>query len=109
MNSPTPDPGDEPLRRLLRDADLKVDLPPRFRESVWSRIDAASRQPSGKSGWLEPLVALLFRPAIAMAGLTILMIAGGLLGAQSGRAGADQEARARYVASVSPLIRVSAP
>jgi hypothetical protein len=109
MNSPLPDPGDEPLRRLLRDADTEAELPPRFQESVWRRIYAARRQPSQKPSWLESLVALLLRPAVATAGLAILMIAGGLLGVQSGRERVEQEARARYVDSVNPLSRLSSP
>ena len=109
MNSPLPDPGDEPLRCLLRDADTEAELPPRFQESVWRRIDAARRQPSQKPSWLESLVALLLRPAVATAGLAILMIAGGLLGVQSGRERVEQDARARYVDSVNPLSRLSSP
>jgi hypothetical protein len=76
---------------------------------VWRRIYAARRQPSQKPSWLESLVALLLRPAVATAGLAILMIAGGLLGVQSGRERVEQEARARYVDSVNPLSRLSSP
>jgi hypothetical protein len=109
MKTPQPEPDDQALRRLLREADPSAELPPRFRESVWHRIEVARREPRENPGWLESLVALLFRPAFATAGLAILMIAGGFLGAQSGRARVEQEAQARYVALVSPLSRVATP
>jgi hypothetical protein len=109
MKTPQPESDDQALRRLLCEADPSAELPPRFRESVWHRIEVARREPRENPGWLESLVALLFRPAFATAGLAILMIAGGFLGAQSGRARVEQEAQARYVALVSPLSRVATP
>jgi hypothetical protein len=109
MKTPRPESDDEALRRLLREADAPVDLPPRFRESVWHRVEAVRRESPQNPGWLESFVALLFRPALATAGLAILIVAGGFFGAQSGRARVEQEAQARYVASVSPLSRVATP
>lgn len=109
MKQPEPEPDDQALRRLLREADPPVDLPPRFRESVWRRIETARRAAPVGSGWMESIVALLFRPAFAASGLVVLMLAGSFLGVQSGRERARGEAQARYVVSVSPLSRVATP
>jgi hypothetical protein len=109
MNTPEPDRGDGGLRKLLKEAHPPAELPPRFQEAVWRRIEAAQRSTSAKGSWIESLLALFFRPAFATAGLAILMLAGGTLGVQTGKARAQEAAQARYITAVSPLHRIAAP
>lgn len=108
MNSIPQNPDEKELRRLLRDAHPPDELPPRFREGVWRRIESARRKGAASPSWIESLAALLFRPAFATAGLAVLMVAGGLLGSLAAAPRVQEAAQARYVAAVSPFHRVPA-
>jgi hypothetical protein len=97
-------PDDAKLGALLHDSRVSQSLPPRFKENVWRRIEAA--EAPVKSGvnitWLEALAALMLRPRFAYATVAALMLGGILLGAYNGVKTTRQNAETRYVALVAP-------
>ena len=94
-------PDDVKLGALLHTARISPSLPPRFQQNVWRRIENAEAPVQSESR-IEALVSWILRPRLAFASVTILMLAGILLGAQQGAKAARQDAQARYIASVSP-------
>ena len=104
-----PDPGaaeagDEKLGALLRTFRVSPELPPRFQEGVWRRIEEADAPVKSTAGiaWLDALVTLMLRPRLALATATVLIVAGALLGVRDGNQMAHQDAQARYLAAVAP-------
>jgi len=104
-----PDPGfaeasDAKLGALLRASRVSPELPPRFHEGVWRRIEkaAAPAKSNGGIAWLDALAALVLRPRLALATAAVLMVAGALLGVRDGNQMAHQDAQARYLAAVAP-------
>jgi hypothetical protein len=106
-----PDPGsaeagDEKLGALLRASRVSPELPPRFQEGVWRRIEEADAPVKSTAGiaWLDALVTLILmlRPRLALATAAVLIIAGALLGVRDGNQMAHQDAQARYLAAVAP-------
>ncbi len=104
MNPNCPDSEAPALTRLLREACSEETLPPRFTEGVWRRIRRADVETAAAPSWLVRLVNLLLQPRWALAGLMALMVLGAILGASRGRQAADELARARYLASVAPVV-----
>ena len=104
---------DPQLRELLKESLPDVQVPVRFGAEVWQRIQARSEAPA-KSGWarlLEPLFALLMRPAFAA--VALLLAAGGGVAVASMRAtDANEQARTalaeRHVATLDPYARLMA-
>ena len=94
-------PDDVKISGLLRAARATPSLPPRFQENVWRRIEAADA-PAHSESWLDALAVLILRPRFAFAAAAVLLVAGGLLGAQEGSQTARHDAQARYVAYVAP-------
>ena len=96
--------GDVKLGALLRTSRVSPELPPRFQEGVWRRIEdaAAPVKVTGGITWLEALVTLVLRPRFALATATVLMVAGALLGVREGNQMVKQDAQARYLAVVAP-------
>lgn len=92
---------DQKLSSLLRQARGAPELPPRFQQQVWQRIDR-TRAPAPAPRWLEMLVEWWLRPRWALATAALLLIAGAWLGAQAGSRLARQDAQARYLATVAP-------
>lgn len=107
MNPPPPNADDPKLRALLREAHPSPELPPRFQEGVWQRLDRAGRSgaASGSVGWIEWLVSSLLRPAFATAGLAALMFAGVWMGVREGETRLRRVEQAHYIAAVSPFHR----
>lgn len=107
MNSPHPNANDPKLRALLREAHPSPDLPPRFQEGVWQRLERAGwrRQESVSNTWIAALVRMMFRPAYATIGLVAVMVAGVWLGVRDGETQLHRAEKARYVAAVSPFHR----
>ena len=103
-----PDPdsaetSDAKLGAFLRASRVSPELPPRFQEGVWRRIEeAAAPVKSNGIAWLDALVTLMLRPRLALATATVLIIAGALLGVREGNQMAHQDAQARYLAAVAP-------
>jgi hypothetical protein len=105
-----PDPGcaggsaeasDARLGALLRASCPSPSLPPRFQEGVWRRIEEAAA-PVKPESWLDALAVLVLRPRYALALVTMLIVAGALLGAREGDLAANQDAQAQYLAAVAP-------
>ena len=95
---------DAKFSALLRAARSSPSLPPRFQEAVWRRIEEAASpaQSAGGVTWLDALVALVLRPRFAFATVSVLLLAGVLLGTYSGTQAARQDAQSRYLAAVAP-------
>ena len=100
MKNENTHPDDVKISGLLRAARATPSLPPRFQENVWRRIEVAAAAPSGS--WLDALAVLILRPRLAFAAAAVLLVAGGLLGAQEGSQTTRHDAQARYVAYVAP-------
>jgi hypothetical protein len=103
MNRIENNPEDLRLRELLHEAHPAPELPPRFQEGVWRRIEHNDAPAESRAGWLETLAALVLRPRWAMATVAVAVLAGVLSGMVQGQRLADRETRDRYVASVSPM------
>lgn len=99
------EPDDERLSKLLHKVRLAPPLPPRFQESVWRRIEKSespANLPPSPLAWLERWVTRLLLPRVAMAGLTCLLVVGGLTGVATSANSAKQRAQERYLAAVAP-------
>jgi hypothetical protein len=96
MNAP-----DQKLTALLRNERPASELPPRFQQNVWRRIEDAEA-PEKSASWLDALAALILRPRFAYAAAAILLLAGALAGTMEGRQLARHDAQMNYLASVAP-------
>ena len=94
-------PEDAKLQELLRGNRPAPPLPPRFQQNVWRRIEDAEA-PAKAESWLDALAALILRPRFALAGATVLVLAGALMGTLDGVQHARHEAQMNYLASVAP-------
>ncbi len=95
------DPEDQRISAFLREARVSPDLPPRFQQNVWRRIEDAETSANADS-WLDALAALILRPRFALAAATALLLAGIFLGTLDGRQLARRDAEMNYIASVAP-------
>jgi hypothetical protein len=105
MNDDTQEMDDERLRSLLLEARPASQLPPRFQESVWRRIekeDAAPIMQPAPFGRLQRWTERLLLPRFALASLTLLLAAGGLTGFISSADMVKQQAQERYLSAVAP-------
>jgi hypothetical protein len=104
MNKENMNPADEKLGALLRASRVSPALPPRFQENVWRRIGDAEAPVLSRSrlSWLDALAALVLRPRFALATVTVLIIAGALLGVRDGSQIARRDAQTQYLAAVAP-------
>ena len=109
MNPPEPDTDDPKLTSLLRQAHPDPALPPRFQEGVWRRLERAERPTTATTspGWFTRLLRNLRHPALAAAGLALVMLAGFSLGLRDGAGQVRRAEQIRYVAAVSPLNRAT--
>ena len=97
------DANDAKLKALLQGSRLSPDLPPRFRDGVWRRIeDAEAPKPATEMNRLDAVIALILRPRFAFAAISAFALAGILIGTFDASKLARQDAEARYVASVAP-------
>ena len=89
---------DEALSKLLRIWKTDAQLPPRFQEAVWQRIERAesSSKPPFWQGLLAQIEAALRRPAAGRRGRAASPHA------EDRTAQAKSELRARYVQTVDP-------
>ena len=92
------------LRELLRHARPTTELPPRFQENVWRRIEQAesSGAATDAGNWLSAVAGWLVRPRLAFAVATLLVLVGVGLGLNNGAQQARADAQARYIAAVAP-------
>ena len=106
----------ELLRKVMREWRVTEPLPPRFQEGVWRKIQQAesSATPATTTtlwcvcrAWVA---AALPRPAVAVAYLSVLLVAGMTAGywqARQTTAHLDNELGSRYVQSVDPYQKPS--
>jgi len=92
---------DPQLSGLLRQARAVPDLPPRFAQQVWQRIEA-DEAAAAPTSWLDALASWILRPRFAVAGIALLLLSGILAGTMSGREISRHEAQQNYLASVAP-------
>lgn len=107
MNDNTQEMDDERLRALLLKARPVAQLPPRFQEAVWRRIEKEDATPITKPapfGWLQRWTERLLLPRFALASLALLLVAGGLTGFVSSADMVKQQAQERYLSAVAPNI-----
>jgi hypothetical protein len=108
MKPESPIQSDENLRQVLHQWQVEAQLPPRFQEEVWRRIER-SEAPAQVPAWLllwQRLTAALARPSLAVSYVTLLLLTGLLAGywqARVTRAQADEAMGARYVQLVAPF------
>ena len=98
---------DARLRTLLCEARPTRELPPRFQESVWRRLEKEDAAPITRPtslGWLQRWTERLLLPRFALAGLALLLVAGGLTGFVSSADLVRQQAQERYLSAVAPNI-----
>jgi len=103
MNNQPPNPEDEKLRTLLRESHGGSELPPRFQEAVWSRIERGEIEPAAQASLLERFLSGVLRPQWVALTLALFLAAGVVSGLQQGRDRAMANARARYLATVNPF------
>jgi hypothetical protein len=101
----------EPLRKVMREWRVTEPLPPRFQEGVWRKIQQAESGATGATTttlWsvcMTWLASVLPRPAVAVAYLSVLLVAGMTAGywqARQTTAHLDNELGSRYVQAVDP-------
>lgn len=96
MNAP-----DQNLTALLRDHRPAPELPPRFQQNVWRRIEDAEAPPKADS-WLDALATLILRPRFALVAAAVMLVAGVFTGTMEGRQLAQRDSQMNYLASVAP-------
>ena len=89
------------ISALLRPARVSPQLPPRFQQNVWRRIEDAEA-PTKSESWLDALANLILRPRFALATAAVLLLAGVFAGTLEGRQVARHDAQMNYLASVAP-------
>jgi hypothetical protein len=103
MNEQNTDPETVALRGLLREARGAPDLPSRFQEGTWRRIEGAELKALPEpAGWMNTWFARFLRPKFAFAGVALLIVTGAALGIRDGAHVAREDAQARYMAAVAP-------
>ena len=104
MKTPNLDSNEDQLAELLRDARPNPELPLRFHEAVWRRIERSATSKSQVEArlWIDGLVSWVLRPRIAIAVAALVLAVGGTFGVMDGRVEAKQVALQRYVDSVAP-------
>ena len=99
------DQSDERLRRVLREWEVKTELPPRFADGVWHRIELQEAERPGWLLWWRRLGEAVVRPSVAASYLAVLLLAGILAGYWQGRvatAHAEEMLSSRYVQLMDP-------
>jgi hypothetical protein len=106
MNTNNLDPKDAALGALLRETRPHSELPPRFQENVWQRIERAEEAPASNAtaSWLDVLAGWILRPQLAFALAAVLVLVGVGFGWNSGERIARDESQARYLAAVAPNV-----
>jgi hypothetical protein len=105
MTNPMQLRDDERLHTLLRESRPAPRLPPRFRESVWRRIERGEAPVAATYfpfAWLERWAERLLLPRVALASLALLLVVGALTGILASAGVAKQQAQERYLSTVAP-------
>jgi hypothetical protein len=112
MNPERPNEDPEAVRRVLREWKVTSQLPPRFVEDVWRRIEKA--EPAAPPASIPTLwavlrirvAAMLPRPAFAISYVSVLLLAGLFAGYWHARIETtswDKALASRYVEAVDPF------
>ena len=107
MKSENPTQSDAALRQVLHQWKVDINLPPRFQEQIWRRIERSEPQPQ-VPGWLlliHRFATAMAHPSLAVSYVTILTVAGLLAGywlARVTRAHLDETLSSRYVQMLDP-------
>jgi hypothetical protein len=107
MKPENPMQSDEALRQVLQQWKVDAQLPPRFQEQVWRRIERSEPQAQAPA-WMflfYRLTAALARPSLAASYVTLLLLAGLLAGywqARITKTHNDEALGSRYVQMVDP-------
>jgi hypothetical protein len=110
MNEKHSNEVDSRLSALLHEWKPGAELPPRFHEDVWRRIEQADAAPAGspRLNWLQWIDALFARPAVAISYVVVLLVIGLSTGALQSRettSRLDHALQARYLQSVDPYLK----
>jgi hypothetical protein len=108
MRPENPIQNDEALNRALREWKVEAALPPRFREEVWRRIEHREVPEPAWLAFLRRLSAAFARPSLAVSYVTVLLLAGLLVGywqVRVARAHLGETMGARYVQMIDPYQR----
>ncbi len=96
---------DESLRKVLGQWKIEQPLPPRFKEQVWRRIEQAANAPTAWELWQRWLESVFAKRTVALAYVTVLLLAGLTAGYVQGQAHQQRwqaQLAARYVQSLDP-------
>jgi hypothetical protein len=99
---------DPKLRALLRETMPRHDLPARFAEAVWHRIEreeSLAQVAPAMPSWLDRFARLVLQPRLALAIVAAVMIAGAVLGFMTAGDAAREAARASYLTAVTPYAK----
>jgi hypothetical protein len=104
MKHPMPPPEEARLRAVLRESRPTPDLPPGFQNAVWRRIERAGspRQGLSLAAWLDHAADWILQPRLALAGAAAMLLIGLSIGLMQGASQANDLAKQRYLAAVSP-------
>lgn len=109
MKTNPPNDNDPALRALLKGWQPDNSLPPGFQAQVWQRIERAeSKADLPALAWdrlLDWVAAMLPRPALAVAYVTVLLVVGATVGWNQARQETTRvtsELNARYAQAVDP-------
>ena len=102
----------DPVRKLLGQWKVADPLPPRFKEQVWRRIE--QRETPGTASawelWQRWLESVFAKKAVALAYVTVLLVAGLMAGYVNGQAHERRghaQLGARYVQSIDPNFKTA--
>lgn len=107
MSEPKNNEADPALRSLLRQSLKGPELPLRFQESVWQRLQRAESvemMESPAPSWLDNCISLLLRPRIALAAILAAVVMGSVIGFYSADDAAREAARNGYIQKVNPFL-----
>jgi hypothetical protein len=96
---------DDSLRKCLGQWIIAEPLPPRFKDSVWRRIERTDGATTAWDLWQRWLETVFARKAVALAYVAVLLVVGVTAGYVSGQAHqqrSNAQLAARYVQSLDP-------
>lgn len=109
MNPTRPSREDPELSEVLQSWQPTPNLPPRFHQEVWRRIEQKRREAQASNPWQilsRRLLLILARPRFALGYLLVLLALGSGAGWVQGHASTeafDRSLQGRYIASIDPF------
>lgn len=107
MKTNEPNGQNEPLRKVLKEWRTDAQLPPRFQEEVWQRIERAQASVTPSVGMIIAhwIGTMLSRPALVFSYVVVLVVIGATVGwtqAHQDTAHVKAELGQRYVRVLDP-------